>query len=128
MTHRQKKQQDDVVVQKEFANDSDDTGDEEDEDEEIPDVETLERAYESSPYSVENTVKLLMLYKMVGLNEKLSHLRSKAVELFALPEVIWVDWIEESIKDAKGPEEKKACLKLFERALEDFDCITKTYY
>jgi len=37
--------------------------------------------------------------------------------------VIWLEWLDEELKSAVIPEKKKEVLKLFEKALEDFDRI-----
>ena len=36
--------------------------------------------------------------------------------------MIWIEWLDEEVKNAKTPEKRKEVLKLYEKALEDFDC------
>jgi len=34
-----------------------------------------------------------------------------------------MEWLDEEVKNIKPAEKKKEMLKLYEKALEDFDCI-----
>lgn len=106
-------------------------------------VDELEKKLIEDPNSLEIIFLLLDHYSKNNEKAKLSNLRQIAQKKCMLPESIdlnlklvililfadiWLEWLDEELKKANLTESKKDTLKLFQKALEDFDCFISFHF
>lgn len=106
-------------------------------------VDELEKKLIEDPNSLEIILLLLDHYSKNNEKAKLSNLRQIAQKKCMLPESIdlnlklvililfadiWLEWLDEELKKANLTESKKDTLKLFQKALEDFDCFISFHF
>eukprot|EP00467_Chlorarachnion_reptans_P000858 CAMPEP_0114494202 /NCGR_PEP_ID=MMETSP0109-20121206/4524_1 /TAXON_ID=29199 /ORGANISM="Chlorarachnion reptans, Strain CCCM449" /LENGTH=929 /DNA_ID=CAMNT_0001671219 /DNA_START=112 /DNA_END=2902 /DNA_ORIENTATION=- len=86
----------------------------------LPNISQLEEKVAQEPDNYDANMALVNALRKGGEEEKLQDARHEMCNRFPLPEVVWLEWIEDEEKIAEDEEDMAYLKGVFERAIKDY--------
>eukprot|EP01080_Neovahlkampfia_damariscottae_P001888 gene1888-1029_t len=99
------------------------SGSDEEEEVSFEQIEIAEQTLVNNPYELKNHIQFIDLLRKSGNIEKLKKAKENIAKYFTLNDKIWIKYIQEEENISTTKEEFENVLKLYERALHDFQSI-----
>ncbi|CAH8589665.1 unnamed protein product [Heterobilharzia americana] len=86
-------------------------------------IESLKHQLEKNPFDYNAHTRLIECLRKTNDSERVKYARERMHDIYPLTPAIWLQWIEDELRNASTSEEKRQVEVLFKRAVDDYEDV-----